>query len=189
MISGCEFLNTSAEAREQFRYNVLQVLANQVYNQRGGGIAFYFGAANYSGVVRIEESLFSDCRADDSGGGVYMFLGGDDSAHDITVSGTNFTRNCALDGGGLEITHSNRDSIDNPNRITVENCRFRDNSANFGGGYKNIQLNDQTNANWVMVKDTVFENNEANVGAGIYLQAVVTVVKATLKRRVTMENW
>lgn len=188
-ISGCLFSNNSARARGEYRFSVLEVLSRKVYNQRGGALAFYFGTENYSSIVRIEDSQFDDNEAEDSGGGVYMFLGGVKSAHNVSISNTGFARNRAQDGGGLEITHSNADSVSNPNSIQVTNCTFDGNWGNFGGGYKNIQLNDLSNANYLQVERTIFRNNVANVGAGIYMQAVVTVVKSTLERRITMEDW
>lgn len=188
-ISRCLFTNNSARASGEYRFSVLEVLSTKVYNQRGGAVAFYFGTQNYSGDVHIEDSEFDGNVAEDSGGGIYMFLGGSNSAHNVSISNTRFARNHAQDGGGLEITHSNANSVKNPNSILVTNCTFSENWGNFGGGYKNIQLNDQTNSNHLIVERTVFSNNTANVGAGIYLQAVVTVVKSTLQRRITMEDW
>lgn len=188
-VSRCLFSNNSARASGEYRFSVLEVLSRKVYNQRGGAVAFYFGTQDYGGDVRIEDSQFDGNEAEDSGGGVYMFLGGLNSAHNVSISNTGFSRNRAQDGGGLEITHSNADSVRNPNSILVTNCTFDGNWGNFGGGYKNIQLNDQSNSNHLLMERTVFSNNQANVGAGIYLQAVVTVIKSTLERRITMEDW
>lgn len=188
-IRGCNFDDNAARASGMYRFTVLEVLSRRVYNQRGGGLAFYFGTADYSSVITIEDCQFNDNDAEDSGGGIYMFLGGQNSIHNVSISSTSFARNTAQDGGGLEITHSNADSITNPNSILVTDCTFDGNSGKFGGGYKNIQLDDQSNANHVLVRGTVFRNNKADVGAGVYLQAVVTVVKATLERRVIVEDW
>lgn len=189
-VIGCSFTNNRARAfNESYRYTVLTVLSNNVYNQRGGAMAFYFGEADYNGTVRIENSLFMDNNAEDSGGGVYMFLSGLNSFHRVNISNTNFTNNAALDGGGLEITHSNENSLTNPNYIDITSCRFDRNRGKFGGGYKNIQLHDLTNSNFLCIQDTVFDNNHADVGAGVYLQSVVTVEIATLRQRITMEDW
>lgn len=188
-LSRCRFEFNSALATGEYRFTVLEVLSNKTYNQRGGGVAFYFGTSNYSGVLNIEGCTFRNNMADDSGGGAYVYLGGVNSTHEVTVSDTEFTGNEAKDGGGLEITHANPNSLDAPNSIVVTNCTFDGNCGNFGGGYKNIQLDDLSNSNSLLVKDTRFVNNEANVGAGIYLQAVVTVVKTTLKRRIELEDW
>ena len=183
------FESNSANAVGDFLFTVLEVLTNKTYNQRGGGVAFLFGASNYSGVVSIEGCTFTNNFARDSGGGVYAYLGGANSTHTVTISDTMFIGNEAQDGGGVEITHANSNSFNSPNSIVVTNCTFDGNKGKFGGGYKNIQVDDLSNSNKLLVKDTRFVNNSASVGAGIYLQAVVTVVKTTLKRRIDLEDW
>lgn len=189
-IMRCSFLNNSANAGENRRFTVLQVLRTRIYNQRGGAMAFYFGEDNYRGNVSVKDCIVTDNVAEDSGGGIYMFLSGQlGSYQTVVIDNTTFTSNKALDGGGLEITHSNPDSEKNPNNISVINCKFSYNSGKFGGGYKNIQLNDLTNLNYVFVRNTEFDSNTADVGAGIYLQSVVTVKKVTLLKRNEMENW
>ncbi len=188
-ISRCSFSDNMAFAGTNLRYTVLEVLSNRIYNQRGGGMAFYFGEDNYTGTVIIEDCEFTNNVAEDSGGGIYMFLSGIGSFHNVTICNTSFTGNRAQDGGGLEITHSNLDSVNKPNNISVIKCRFSRNDGKFGGGYKNIQLNDLTNLNYLHVKNTVFDSNVADVGAAIYLQSVVTVKKVTLLKRIDMENW
>lgn len=187
-VTGCTFRNSSANAPDGFRYSVLDVLNNRIYNQRGGGMAFFFGASYYSGSVVISDCCFEECVAQDSGGGIYMFLGGERSRQVISISNTDFTRNKAKDGGGLEITHANANSDEAPNAVMVTDCRFVGNNGTFGGGYKNIQLDDQTNLNNLTMRGSLFEDNKANVGAAIYLQAVVTVMKTTLKKRIAMED-
>ena len=189
-VSRCSFENNSAKAGTNLRFTVLEVLRSRVYNQRGGGMAFYFGEDNYTGTITIKDCMFIDNVAEDSGGGIYMFLSGEmGSFQTVTISNSSFTGNRAQDGGGLEITHSNPDSVNTPNIISVVKCRFERNSGKFGGGYKNIQLNAVTNLNYLYVQDSVFDNNFADVGAGIYLQSVVTVKKVTLLKRIEMENW
>lgn len=188
-VSRCRFMNNTASAIRNRTVTVLEVLRTRIYNQRGGGIALYFGTENFTGNVNIENSHFTSNIAEDSGGGVYMFLNGKGSSHNIIICSTIFTNNTAQDGGGLEITHSNPDSVQNPNSIEVINCTFNKNRGRFGGGYKNIQLNDLSNMNYLNIQNTVFDDNEAEVGAGIYLQSVETVRKATLLNRISMESW
>jgi len=188
-ISGCDFTNNQALATDNKTFTFLEVLSSKIYNQRGGGVAFYFGRRKYNGTVLIQNCHFINNTAADSGGGVYMFLNGVESSHNITSVDTDFVGNKAQDGGGLEITHSNEDSVNNPNFVSVINCTFFGNRGKFGGGYKNIQLNDYSNSNNLVVEDTVFDGNEAEVGAGIYLQSVESVRDITLLRRISMKSW
>lgn len=188
-ITGCIFQGNTANATENNTLTVLSVLSNRTYNQRGGGMALYFGAMSYDAVVRVENSCFINNTAQDSGGGIYMFLSGNGSAHNVTIFNTDFIRNRAQDGGGLEITHSNVNSSLNPHSIDVTECMFEKNWGKFGGGFKNIQLNDHSNSNSLTVTDTDFCDNEADVGAGIYLQSVSTVERATLQKRIFIQDW
>ena len=188
-IAKSTFRDNRAKADNLYQYNVLEVLRDKVYNQRGGGIAFYFGADNYNSHVEITGCTVTGNSAQDSGGGVYMFLGGSNSNHNVQINSSTFADNEALDGGGLEITHANTYSQDNPNNITVTNCMFAMNRGTFGGGYKNIQLDSQTNLNKLLVTNSTFLDNTAVVGAAIYLQSVETVNVAPLLTRIYLNDW
>ncbi len=189
-ILSCEFRNNIASAAPQFKYPVLlEVLTTHIYNQRGGGMAFYFGASNYSGTITIQDTAIVNNTALDSGGGIYMYLGGTGSFQNITIDNTNFTGNEALDGGGLEITHFNSMSYKQPNQVTLVDCSFSGNRGKFGGGYKNIQLHPTSNLNNLLVRDTLFVGNTAQGGAGIYLQSLETIDKVALFDRITLESW
>ena len=176
-------------ADAKYRYNVLKVLRDRVYNQRGGGIAFYFGANNYSSEIEIGNCMIMGNAAEDSGGGIYVFLGGTDSNHTVRIINSEIVSNKAQDGGGLEITHSNPLSQTKPNNIKVINTSFVRNEGSFGGGYKNIQLDPQTNLNNLLIKNCTFYKNTAVVGAAVYLQSVETVDIAPLLKRITLDGW
>ena len=192
-IRRCTFINNTADAATNFAYSVMDVIIERNFNQRGAGMAIFFGEDDYyTGVIDIEGCEFTNNSARDSGGGVYMYLGGmEGSFQTITIANSNFTGNSAQNGGGggLETVHDNANSVETPNYVRVTKCRFDRNQGNFGGGYKNIQLNGKANANYVTVQDTVFESNEARVGGGIYLQSVETVKRDTLQNRIILENW
>ena len=188
-IIACKFENNRALSAKDFQLTVLEVLSRSIYNQRGGGMALYFGADNYSVVVNIEDCIFIGNEANDSGGGLYMFLNGEDNSHNVTIRSTNFTGNKALDGGGLEISHSNKESLYQPNKVLVTQCRFIANWGNFGGGFKNIQLYNLLNLNYLTIQDSLFEDNVANVGSGLYLQSVDAVKDNRRLKRITLKNW
>jgi len=187
-ITDSAFINNTAEADPQYFYNVIVVLRDLVYNQRGGGIAFFLGGSNYSSEIQITGCVLDGNHAQDSGGGIYMFLGGESSTHSVLISGTTFTANEAMDGGGLEITHSNKYSQTIPNNIVVVNSNFVRNIGSFGGGYKNIQLDSQTNLNNLLVKNCTFDSNIATVGAALYLQSVETVEVVPLLKRILIDD-
>lgn len=189
LISGSTFEKNNATASEAFQYDVSQVLSQQLYNQRGGSIAFYFGTPSYNATVDIFDSTVRDSFARDSGGGVYMFLAGDDNSHTINIRNTDFIGNEAKDGGGLEITQATPASLTMPNKVTVSNCNFVKNVGNFGGGFKSIQLDTHGNMNFVTVRNSSFSKNRAPVGSGLYLQSLYAIDTVKLEKRITVEDW
>ena len=189
VISESIFENNNATAAEAFQYDVSEVLNRRLYNQRGGSIACYFGTRNYSATVNITRSMIRDSFARDAGGGVYMFLAGDDNAHTVNIWKTNFINNEALDGGGLEITQSTPDSLTRPSQVTVSACNFTENVGNFGGGFKSIQLDTHGNMNSVTVRNTSFSENRALVGSGLYLQSLYAIDTVRLEKRIIVEDW
>lgn len=189
LISGSTFENNSATAAEAFQYDVSEVLAQRLYNQRGGSIACYFGTPSYSATVDIIGCTIQDSFARDSGGGVYMFLAGDENAHTVNVQNTDFINNEAQDGGGLEITQSTPDSLTRPSWVTVSSCNFIKNTGHFGGGFKSIQLDTHGNMNFVTVRNSSFSENRASVGSGLYLQSLYAIDTVNLEKRITVEDW
>ena len=189
LISESTFENNNATAAEAFQYDISEVLGRRLYNQRGGSIACYFGTPSYSATVNITGSIIRDSFARDSGGGVYMFLAGDDNAHTVNICNTDFIGNEALDGGGLEITQSTPDSLTRPNWVTVSRCNFLKNFGNFGGGFKSIQLDTHGNMNFVTVYNTSFSENKALVGSGLYLQSLYAIDTVKLEKRIIVDNW
>lgn len=183
------FVGNRAEAITDFKYTVAQILQYRIYNQRGGGLACYLGAPNYSVVVTLNGCFFERNMADSAGGGAYMYLTGHNNSHMIKITDTDFQSNNATDGGGLEITYDTEDSIVSPNIVHLEDCNFNNNSGKFGGGMKNIQLNSLGNMNSLSVVRSTFSNNTAAVGAALYLQSRYTIVNVAMKIRIALRDW
>ena len=189
LISESTFENNNATTAEAFQYDISEVLSRQLYNQRGGSIACYFGTPSYSATVNVTRSTIRDSFARDSGGGVYMFLAGDDNTHTVNIWKTDFINNEALDGGGLEITQSTPISLRRPSRVTVSGCNFVKNVGKFGGGFKSIQLDTNGNMNFITVRNTSFSENKALVGSGLYLQSLYAIDTVKLEKRIIVEDW
>jgi hypothetical protein len=85
----------------------------------------------------------------------------------LTVSGSSFTSNSALEGGGL--------FNDGGATATVSGCRFTSNSGSNGGGgiYNNLQTITLSNGSTeiffgtLTVSDSTFTSNSANDGGGL----------------------
>ena len=177
---------------EEFQYDAARVLGQKIYNQRGGGIACYFGASNYSADVEINGCTFERNYVRDSGGAVYMFQSGQESGHLVKILECNFTSNAASVGGGVELTFNT--SLVNPsnlmlNHAFIKNSHFINNTGRYGGGYSHIQVNTQENLNNLTIKNCTFIKNTAPVGSAVYLQYFYTVNNALLKKMTFIEDW
>ncbi len=183
------FVKNSASVIPEFNRSTGEVLATRIYNQRGGGVALYFGTAGLSADVSIDGCDFEENVADSAGGGVYMYLTGEGNAHAVNITDTNFMLNTAVDGGGLEISFDTAISVREPNDIHIANCKFLRNKGNFGGGFKSIQLNSHGNQNKVKLVNCEFTENDAPVGSGIYFQSRFTIITVAMETRIVLRDW
>ena len=191
-ITGSTFKYNNSTAVVELQFDPAQVLRTRIYNQRGGGVACYFGASNYSADVEIKGCTFEGNNVRDSGGGVYMFLSGQDNGHSVKIQECDFGNNTAMVGGGVELTFDtvvNVSSRIKLNHAVIENCNFSRNTGRYGGGYSLIQVNTRENLNNVTVKNCTFIDNKAPVGSALYLQYVYTVNRASLKKMIFVEEW
>ena len=191
-ITGSIFKDNNSTAIEGFQYDVAQVLGTRIYNQRGGGVACYFGASNYPADVEIKGCTFEGNYVRDSGGSIYMFLSGQDNGHSVKIRECDIGNNTAVVGGGVELTFDtvvNVSSRVRLNNAIIENCDFSRNTGRYGGGYSLIQVNTHENLNNVTVRNCTFTDNKAPVGSALYLQYVYTVNQASLKKMTFIEDW
>ena len=189
LVSRSTFENNTATAADNFQYSVSEVLNQRIYNQRGGAIACYFGTPSYDATVDIVNSTIKGSVSRDSGGGLYIFLSGAKNAHTVNIQRTDFIRNQAQDGGGIEITFSLPDSLVRPSQVTISNSNFVENMGKFGGGFKSIQLDTHGNMNNVIITNTSFSENVAEVGSALYLQSLLAIDTVKLKKRIIVEDW
>ena len=192
-ITGSTFKkNNSTAIMEEFLHSVTEVLSQRIYNQRGGAIACYFGASNYSADVKIIDCTFEGNYVRDSGGAVYMFLSGEDNGHSVKIQRCNFTGNAARLGGGAELTFDT--SIGNSsdvlvNQALIEDCMFIRNRGRDGGGFSHIQINKQENLNNLTIKNCSFLENEAPLGSALSLKYIFTVNYNMLERMIFVVDW
>lgn len=187
------FKENNSTATEGFQYTAAQVLRRRIYNQRGGAVACYLGAPNYSANIEIQGCTFENNYVRDSGGAVYMFLTGQDNGHSVTIRGCDIVNNTASVGGGVELTFdtflANLSSNVALNRVLIENCNFTKNIGRYGGGYSHIQVNTRVNMNNLTIRNCTFIKNSAPVGSAMYLQYVYTVNHALLRKMTFVEDW
>ena len=190
MIEDTVFVNNSAFSSDECDA-VNAVLYSKNYIQRGGGIAFYIAARGLSTTIAIKRCQIANNTAENSGGGVYINLSGTTRAYsNISFEDCNFTGNCAVDGGGLQLSLDTPDSILYPNLVSLQNCNFDSNFADLGAAAKLVQFNTQGNLNILKVKDCTFFNNTGSVGAGLFLQSLfLDTITYIDNRRISVEDW
>lgn len=115
----------------------------------GPEIGGYGGAIHSgNGTLSVRGCTFEDNRAELAGAGIYASLGAS-----TTISGSTFSGNVALSGGGAHLSTS-------VNQIT--DTLFEDNAADYEGG--GLHLTRATS-----IADTVFRDNQSNAGGAISL--------------------
>ncbi len=189
VIMNSRFVKNSALAMGKFQYTTAQVLSRRVYNQRGGGIAVYFGTPNYNGTVLIYQCVLDGNTANSAGGGVYMYLTGENNSHTVDIHRSDISRNIGPDGGGIELTFDTSVSFETPNRITINDSTFEENRGKYGGGCKFIQVNSQGNLNSITIKNSSFSGNVAQVGSALYFQSRYVVTDIAAAKRIFVEDW
>ena len=191
-ITGSTFKDNNSTAVEELQYDAAQVLGSRIYNQRGGGVACYFGTSNYSADVEIKGCTFEGNYVRDSGGSIYMFLSGHNNGHSVKIRECDIGNNEASVGGGVELTFDTVVNVFSRVRLNsafIENCNFSGNTGRYGGGYSLIQVNTRENLNNVTIRNCSFTDNKAPVGSAMYLQYVYTVNHASLKKMIFVEDW
>ena len=184
-------MNT-ATALDDLQYEDVQVIGRNIYNQRGGGVACYFGASNYSADVEIKGCTFEDNYVRHSGGGVYMFMSGEDCAHSVHIQECEFVGNDATFGGGVQLSFdTSLSDLSNVlvNQAVVEDCVFSGNQATVGGGLSVVQINKQENLNSLTVQNCQFIDNGAQLGSAVSAQYIFTINFASLEKLIIIEDW
>lgn len=204
IINNSMFINNNATTNK----GTDDVLIKKIFSGRGGAIALYLPTPNSTVRFTSESNCFTGNIASSAGGGIYAHLSGDFADVTLHVKDSNFTRNEAQDGAGLEFTYDldksacvipscDMDDIEcSPNcqkyvpaNSTIENCHFIENDGDFGGAFKGIQINPFGNNNFITFKNCTFINNTASVGAGAYFQSRYSVADVRMSDSIKMENW
>lgn len=164
---------------ENTQQQIDQALNNHFYFGRGGGFGIFLDEFFINITVNIESCRFEDNYADSFGGGLYLYLDGNDTQHNFTVRDCNFTGNSAgagSFGGGLQVALLLRNADSDPSRLYFTRCNFVRNEASFGGGMSTVQLYSQGSGNVVSLSDSYFEGNSANdVGSAVMFASLLYV--------------
>ena len=177
-----------------------EIRNNVAGGQNGGGVEI-IGSATDNKEHTITDTLITDNRAEERGGGVFvnkasitikdstldknhaMHVDGSQASSeggglgvmggkDITLDNTKVTNNSAKDGGGIWV----RDDVDTA--VTIKNgCVISNNQSVYGGGGIFIRQDNNKKIS-ASIENALIENNSTENGGGIYL---IRKVGLTLK--------
>lgn len=84
-ITNSTFEHNHANGSSDFDRNASLLLRQNIFRQRGGGVAFYFVTTNNSGNVEVMRCTFKGNFAKSAGGGLFMTLLGLNNSHSIAI--------------------------------------------------------------------------------------------------------
>ena len=194
-VTNCVFTNNSASlGGNDIQQQINEAINRLIYIGRGGAMGVAVESNDSIDItVTIEHCIFENNLADFSGGAVYLDVNGINSQHNFSLRNCNFTGNVAgvrgrnesgeMDeeevngyGGGLLVGFQNQNAQSQPTAINVIQCRFEQNSANFGGGISVVQVYSQGAGNRVLLRDSYFEENFSDgVGAAVMFASLLYV--------------
>ena len=151
---GVFMLESNCRFNECSQYNmILSIFDCKFYNNSatvGANMLIVLGSSNFRGIINIKNSIFYNGKADYKGGGIYIL-----SQHiyssaffRINILDTLFLINSAEKGGALAIVSrkERRHTFKDPKDVTI-----------------------------ITVEKSVFRNNFASEGGGIYAQLIATL--------------
>lgn len=191
-ISDSVIESNQATGSTNFEREASRLLRQRIFKQRGGGVAFYFGVRSRRASVEILRSSFVNNSAKSAGGGLYISLEGETNSHVINIRDCNFSSNSAYIGAGMVTFYNSANDGSLPpaeilaHTVTLTDSVFIGNSGNYGGAVSNIQLGYLSILN---VTNCTFMENNAIVGAALYLQFLLTVHSFVPEKKIIIEDW
>ena len=194
-VTNCVFTENSASlGGNDIQQQINEAINRLIYIGRGGAMGVSVESNDSVDItVTIEHCIFENNLADFSGGAVYLIVNGINSQHSFSLRNCNFTGNVAgvsgsnesgkMDeeggnayGGGIVVGFQNRNAQSQPTSIYVIQCRFKQNTANFGGGLSVVQIYSQGAGNRVVLSDSYFEENFSDdVGGAVMFASLLYV--------------
>ena len=147
--------NLHIKGEVEYRYNNYQFINGVFYmiGDSGGCIGFE------NAVLSIQNCIFTDCRAANSGGSLFTLNSNLTVVNSIFENNVAGEENYGDNGGGGAIFFAGIN-----NTLTLTNNQFHDNIGQTGGA---IKIN---NASTINIQNSTFQSNIANKrGGGVYL--------------------
>ena len=141
-IIGCTFEDNYAYSASLDHNNL--ALVSNIITGRGGGVGILPQGSMSNVFVHFKNSTFTRNWAEQTGGGIWFLVSGENTYHDLVVDDCVFVENFGGYegyGGGIQMAmllknvHSPR-----PVRVVLNNSYFENNSASYGGGFGIVEV-------------------------------------------------
>ena len=173
-VQNCKFENNSAFSNATFARSTTDIIADNIFNGRGGGLAFVPSQASTI-YINVTDCCFIGNRATSFAGGLYFLSATSSINHTYDISDCVFLNNTSGDGGGaVGVGIITEGDVKLENQIFLTNLTFRFNSANsFGGGLYIIPGSLGGIGNLIFMRDCKFYQNSASrYGAAVAIAAL-----------------
>ena len=168
LVTDCVFLNNSADPPSHLFLSTTNLIEQQIFSGRGGGMAMPVNVECPVNVV-INNSLFMNNFAGNYGGGLYCFLSGTVGNQTYMFGNNRFVSNEAMIGSGaLNFGNFGNTAPFSALHSTMYNCTFENNKAQTGGCLHMFPSYPGFSGNFVTIKECLFLNNTSTeIGGAI----------------------
>ena len=168
----CSFLNNNASTLDAKDVPSFSFAPSDFKGMgRGGGMCIYLKVQTTMITITITDSVFQRNSAV-WGGGLYVGLLDNPNNNTIYISNTKFDGNyCSKTGGGIQINYLFDEGANN--FVSLQNCNFTSNTAEFGGGmvfYSNQRYKSSDLNNKLQFLDCEWSYNTAHYGAAVDIE-------------------
>lgn len=191
VIAGCTFRDNKAEVSQLVLDQQLeQLLTNHLYPARGGGVAIIITEDNINVTMSIVDCQFVGNSAQTAGGGVYASVNGLNTNHSIVISKSRFGNNTSNAGAGIVVAFLSDNMLNIPSVVTVNECVFFGNVAQFAGGLLMIQTHRLGNGNYLKLSRSNFTQNRVEKeGSAVVFGSLVDVHSQTEVIFSIIDDW
>lgn len=191
-ITGCKFENNySYLPNQSLSEQISQVLNNQYYPARGGGLSIIITEEYANLTMMVVNCSFVHNYAESFGGAVYIILDGKQTAHFVKFSNSYFIlNNCSNGGGGgvfLGYVRLHRYSV--PSVFEFTDSVFEQNIAKTGGGILTLQTRVNGGNDYTIVRRSNFTKNNSTHGSAITFGSLFNVQTSLSSVPSVIEDW
>ena len=192
----------------QFHYNSINTgkiegtsmaVIGKDFPGRGGALGIFINEAikNTAVIMTIDKCNFTNNKAEAYGGALYLQSNQLSSGHSFILTNSIFESNYAAIGGAgiaqgsIKIGDFDSNTIFTPSHYYLVDCKFTNNTAQFGGAVSFIEALDRKQTNDIIsIHNCIFDGNIGmNIGAAILFSSLTLPHLAGQDIPYNISNW